>query len=311
MTQDNTGTKGPGDESGTQTSRNRRNRDTRVSLFPNLRTGTPIEKTMGEIATLIAATRGELAELTRQTREEDINLLAETKMNHTPAVAFSGVFSSVSGNQRAGSLEQPSGLVVLELTLRGAALPGPADTFSEAVVLAYDSVSLRGTKVVMAVTPAPRDNGEHQAAQQAAAEHMRDTLTGQTGMEVHTPPGIARVTLLAHDPAAQLREQGVVPVRWTPDGTEKRGEPDFDMELWAAAVRMAHHTNNRPVMITKENVSWDRQPLTQVMEFIYPQWNMDTLRQEATGIYHQLLLAGPDPGWEPELGAPPPAGPED
>ena len=242
MTQDNAGTKDPGDESGTQTSRERGQRDIRVSLFPSVRTGAPIEKTMGEIASLIAAPRGELAELTRQTREEDISLLAETKMKHTPAVAFSGVF----GDRRAGSLDQPSGLVVLELTLWGGAMPGPAGTLSQAAVLAYDSVSLRGTKVVMAVDPAPRDNGEHQAAQQAAAEHMRDALTGQTGMEVHTPPGIARVTLLAHDPAAQLREQGVVPVRWTPDGKEQRGGPGFDMELWAAAVRMAHLDTEQP-----------------------------------------------------------------
>lgn len=248
---------------------NNRN-ETRVSLFPSARRDQGREATLEEIANAIRDPGGTLEKLTLRAKTAPRGKLENIKRDQIPAAAFGGIFRG----RRDRDLLVPSGLVLLELPAPGSLEPGSQGTLTEACVLAYRSLTQRGTKVLMAVSPRPRTPGGYRAAQKAAVLQ----LTQAGNPDVLAPAGISRTALLAYDPNAYVNLEGAVPVRWEPPEPGPR-ETDFDEKLWILAVRMAHRNPERD------------------------------LREHAREIYG-LLLEGPDPGWEPYVGTEPP-GPEE
>ena len=253
--------------------------ETRVSLFPSARRDQPRDVTMAEIAALVQEPGGLIEELTQRAQGASQGELANLKMHDVPAAAFGGTFAGRS----ARDLRVPSGLVVLELTQGGRPVPKSPGTLTAAAVLAFDSLTRRGTKVVMAVSPRPASPAGYAAAQRGAASHLRAAVA-DPGREVTVPEGISRITLLAHDQGAYINPEDPLPVPWElPEPSRRR--PGFDQELWTQAVRMAH----------RESVRNGREP--------------GGLKRRACGLY-ELLLAGPGPDIEPYAGTPPP-GPEE
>ena len=264
-------------------------KETVVSLFP-LSREQPQDATMAEIAAMITDPDSQLAEMTIRARRARQERTAAIRMRNAPAAAFSGTFTS----RKPQDLQIPSGLVALEIIHRGGPAPKSPGTLTSAAALAYDSLTLRGTNVIVAVTPAPRDEREQRAAMEAAALHIFMNNPDPESV-VHTKRDISSLTLLAHDPDAWVNSEELEPVEWAlPQPTP--WDQEFNQDLWARAVRMA--LDNKNTLLRSEMRDEDT-------EYSDPVWDAGDIRDEATGIY-EILLAGPDPDWEMYFGAPPP-----
>lgn len=138
------------------------------------------------------------------------------KENELPAVTFAGTFPR--GKRKANFLAVHSSLVVLDVDdLSEPDIPLLLSELSQLkqVILAFVSPSGQGIKIVVSVSPVPKNDAEHKTAWHACVDFFQ-SLSDEYGFEID-PSGkdCSRLCYLAHD-AQVITHDEVLPIGWDP-----------------------------------------------------------------------------------------------
>lgn len=149
--------------------------------------------------------------------QTDKDAYRDYKEKELPAVTFAGIFPK--GKRKANVLSVHSSLVVLDIDgLSEADIPLLLSELSQLpqVKLAFISPSGKGIKIVVLVSPVPKDDAEHKAAWQACVDFF-ENLAEEYGFEIDpTGKDCSRLCYLAYDAQAIFHAE-TVSIGWDRD----------------------------------------------------------------------------------------------
>ena len=203
-----------------------------VSIYRNTKDTNGITRPLREVHKRIRDGKDGLAEATQTSRRltlcEDKDAYRDYKAQNLTAFTPAGIFQQ--GRRKAQYLQQHSSHVVLDIDGL------TQDQVTELLIflhtyphlrLAFISPSGAGVKIVLEITPTPKNASEHKAAYTACVDHFTP-VAEDFGFDIDTSGSdCSRLCFLAHHPQA-IWNDDTVPIEWDygnyQQGQEKRKE---------------------------------------------------------------------------------------